>query len=304
MAQPNQTTDSEPVATPAAGTPKETSQFKQITRRFFRNKLAVAGLVVLLVLYAVAIFAPSLASQEIDAYDITQKFRPPSADHPLGTDNLGRDVLSRMIWGSRVSLTVGIVAMGMAVVLGTLVGAVAGYYGGSWIDIVLMRIAEAIDIIPVFFLLITVVALIPKPSIFYIMGVIGITSWPSLAYIVRAQFLSLRQRDFTEASRAMGAKDSRLILRHVLPNAAAPIIVSATLRIGGAILSESSLSFLGLGTQPPNVSWGQMLFSSRAFLKQAPWASLWPGFAIFLVVIAFNFVGDGIRDALDPRMKR
>jgi peptide/nickel transport system permease protein len=283
--------------------PKETTQLQQVVRRFKRNKLAVFGLVVLVMLYTVALLAPYLASEPLETLNIAARFQPPSLEHPFGTDNLGRDVLSRMIWGSRISLSVGFVAMGMAVTIGTLVGALAGYYGGTWIDLVLMRIAEAIDIIPVFFLLITIVAVI-KPSIFNIMVIIGLTSWPSLAQVVRSQFLTLRQRDYTEASRAMGATDARLIFRHILPNAAGPIIVSATLRIGSAILAESGLSFLGLGTPPPAISWGQMLFAGRAFLKQAPWASLWPGFAIFLVVICFNFVGDGLRDALDPKMKR
>lgn len=283
--------------------PKETTQFQQIVRRFLRNKAAVVGLIVLLLMYLVAIFAPYLASESLDAMNIPARFTPPSLEHPFGTDNLGRDVLSRMIWGSRVSLSVGFVAMTMAVAIGSLVGAVAGFYGGTWIDILLMRLAEAISIIPVFFLLITVVSVI-RPSIFNIMLVIGVTSWPGLAQIVRSQFLSLRQRDFTEASRAMGASDARLIFRHILPNAAGPIIVSATLRIGSAILTESSLSFLGLGTQPPLTSWGQMLSQGRPFLLQAPWVSIFPGLAIFIVVICFNFVGDGLRDALDPKMKR
>ncbi len=283
--------------------PNETTQLQQIVRRFMRNKAAVVGLIILILMYLVAIFAPYLASESLDAMNMAARFQPPSLEHPFGTDNLGRDVLSRMIWGSRVSLSVGFVAMTMAVAIGTLVGAIAGFYGGTWIDIVLMRIAEAIDIIPVFFLLITVVSVI-RPSIFNIMLVIGVTSWPGLAQIVRSQFLSLRQRDYTEASRAMGARDARLIFRHILPNAVGPIIVSATLRIGSAILTESSLSFLGLGTQPPLTSWGQMLSQGRPFLLQAPWVSIFPGLAIFVVVICFNFVGDGLRDALDPKMKR
>ncbi|BAD39134.1 ABC transporter permease [Symbiobacterium thermophilum] len=287
------------------GLAREESQFRQFARRFARNKLAVAGLVILVILYAVAIFAPFLASEPLDArVNLTERFLPPgSPGHPLGTDNLGRDLLSRMIWGSRISLSVGFVAMGVAVLLGTLVGSIAGYYGGTWIDIVLMRFAEAIDVIPVFFLLVTVVSVL-EPSVYNIMIVIGLTSWPGLAYIVRGQFLSLRQRDFTEASRAMGATDMRLIFRHILPNAVAPIIVSATLRIGNAILSEAGLSFLGLGAPPPAVSWGQILSVSRTFLKQAPWLMFWPGLAIFVTVLAFNFVGDGIRDALDPKLKR
>lgn len=302
MAAPHLNTEAEDQL---QGLAHEESQFRQFVRRFARNKLAVTGLVILVILYAVALLAPLIASEPQDApVNLPARFQPPlSPGHPLGTDNLGRDLLSRMIWGSRVSLSVGFVAMGVAVLVGTLVGAVAGYYGGTWIDIILMRIAEAIDVIPVFFLLVTVVAVL-KPSVYNIMIVIGITSWPGLAYIVRGQFLSLRQRDFTEASRAMGATDRRLIFRHILPNAMAPIIVSATLRIGSAILSEAGLSFLGLGAPPPAISWGQILSVSRTYLKQAPWLSFWPGLAIFVTVLAFNFVGDGVRDALDPKLKR
>ena len=282
---------------------KEETQFQMILKRFFRNKAAVTGLVILAILYTIAILAPVLAPQPMDFLDVTQRRIAPGAAHWFGTDHLGRDVLSRMIWGSRISLTVGFVAMGMAVTIGTVWGAIAGFYGGTWIDLVLMRIAEAIDLIPVFFLLITVVSVI-RPSIFNIMLIIGLTSWPSLAQIVRGQFLSLRERDYTQASRALGAKDFRLIFRHILPNAAGPIIVAATLRIGSAILTESGLSFLGLGTQPPQVSWGQMLSLGRSYLRDMPWVAMYPGVAILITVLAFNFVGDGLRDALDPKMKR
>ncbi|HEY3368891.1 MAG TPA: ABC transporter permease [Symbiobacteriaceae bacterium] len=277
--------------------------WKSIVKRYWRNKAAVLALVVLIFLGLVAVFAPVLAKEPIDFINVVVRHKPPSWEHPMGTDFLGRDVMARLIWGSRVSLSVGFIAMGMSVVIGTVVGALAGYYGGSWLDILLMRIAEAVDVIPVLFLLITLVAVF-RPSIFNIMMIIGITSWPSLARIVRGQFLSLRARDFTEASRALGAKDARLIFRHILPNAIAPIIVSATLRIGTAILTESSLSFLGLGTQPPNTSWGQMLNLGRQYLKQAPWVAIWPGIPILITVLAFNYVGDGLRDALDPRMKQ
>ena len=287
----------------AAAPKQETTQFQHIVRRFMRNRAAMVGLGVLLVLYTVALLAPYLASQPLDFIDIPNRNLPPSWTHPMGTDSLGRDLLSRMIWGSRISLSVGFVAMGMAVTIGTVVGAIAGFYGGRTIDLVLMRIAEAIDLIPVFFLLITIVSVV-RPSIFNIMLVIGLTSWPSMAQIVRGQFLSLRQREFTEASRALGATDSRLIFRHILPNAVAPIIVSVTLRIGGAILTESGLSFLGLGTPPPQTSWGQLLAAGRQALQHTPWVAVWPGVAILLTVLSFNFVGDGLRDALDPKMKR
>ncbi|MGE5673714.1 MAG: ABC transporter permease [Mycobacterium leprae] len=282
---------------------KEESQLKAIVRRFFRNKAAVVGLVILALLYAVAILAPWLAKQPQDFIDVTQHYIRPNWAHPMGTDNLGRDVLSRMIWSSRVSLSVGFIAMGVSVSIGTVVGSIAGFYGGSWLDIFLMRVAEAFDIIPVLFLLITIVAVL-GPSTRNVMIIIGLTSWTNVAMIVRGQFLSLRQRDFTEASRALGATDRRLIFRHILPNAVGPIIVSATLKIGGAILTESSLSFLGLGTQPPQSSWGQMLSVGRQYLRQAPWVAVWPGVPILITVMAFNYVGDGLRDALDPKMKR
>lgn len=282
---------------------KEETQLQAITRRFMRNKAAVVSLGILLLLYLIALLAPVLAKENLEFLDVTRRNLSPSWTHPMGTDHLGRDVLTRMIWGSQVSLSVGFIAMGMSVTIGTIVGAIAGFYGGTWIDILLMRIAEAIDIIPVFFLLITIVAVV-RPSIMNVMLIIGVTSWPGMARIVRGQFLSLRQRDYTEASRALGASDMRLIFRHILPNAVAPIIVSATLRIGGAILTESALSFLGLGTPPPDTSWGQMLAFGRQYLRQAPWVAVWPGVAILVTVLAYNFVGDGLRDALDPKMKR
>ncbi|HYF95389.1 MAG TPA: ABC transporter permease [Symbiobacteriaceae bacterium] len=280
------------------------NQLRTICRRFFRNKAAVVGLGILLVLYLVAVFAPLLAPYPLDFLDVSLgKLPPGTSGHWLGTDHLGRDVLSRIIWGSRISLSVGFISMFMSVGIGAVWGAIAGYYGGTWVDIVMMRIAEAIELIPVYFLLITVVAVF-RPSIINIMLIIGFTSWPGLANLVRGQFLSLRERDYTQASRALGAKDSRLIFRHILPNAAAPIIVSATLRIANGIMLESSLSFLGLGTQPPNVSWGQMVSLGRNYLRDIPWTAMYPGLAILITVLCFNFVGDGLRDALDPKMKR
>ncbi len=276
---------------------------RQIVRRFFRNKTAVFGLSILIILGLMAAFAPYLAPEPMDYLDVARRNTPPSWEFPFGTDALGRDMLSRIIWGSRVSLSVGFIAMAFAVTIGTVVGSIAGYYGGSWLDILLMRLTEAIDLIPVLFLLITISSVI-KPSVFNIMVIIGVTSWGGLARIVRGQFLSLRQRDFTEASRALGASDARLIFRHILPNAMAPIIVSATLRIGYAILTEASLSFLGLGAPPDQPTWGQMLAMGRDFLRQAPWIAMWPGVFILITVLGFNFVGDGLRDALDPKMKR
>lgn len=271
-----------------------------VVARFLRNRAAAVSLAILVLLCLAALFAPYLASQPQDFIDVAQRYVPPNAAHWMGTDNLGRDVMSLLIWGSRVSLSIGFVATAMAMVIGTIVGAVAGFYGGTWADIILMRVAETVEIIPVYFLLVTIVAMI-RPGIFNIVLVIGLTSWSGVAGIVRGQFLSLREREFTEASRALGARDVQVIFRHILPNAAGPIVVAATMRIGGAILTESGLSFLGLGTQSPDTSWGQMLSMGRQYLHQAPWMAIWPGIPILVTVLAFNFVGDGVRDALDPR---
>lgn len=302
MAVPKQNNEAEKDRSLASQ--KEETMLRAITRRFFRNKAAVGGLTVLVLLYLVAIFAPLLAPYPLDFLDVTMRKLPPfSPDHLLGTDHLGRDVFARIIWGSRISLSVGFISMFFSVSIGTIWGAVAGYYGGTWVDIAMMRVAEAIDLIPVYFLLITVSSIF-RPSIFKLMLIIGITSWPSVAHLVRGQFLSLRERDYTQASRALGATDRRLIFRHILPNAAAPIIVASTLRIAGGIMAESGLSFLGLGTQPPEISWGQMVSMGRSYLRDTPWTAMYPGLAILITVLCFNFVGDGLRDALDPKMKR
>ncbi|MFO7171435.1 MAG: ABC transporter permease [Bacillota bacterium] len=277
--------------------------WKAVWRRFKRNRTAVFGLVVLILLYLMAIFAPVLATQPLEFIDYSQKNRPPSLEHPFGTDQFGRDVWSRIVWGSRTSLTVGFVAAGVAVAVGTLIGGIAGYYGGTWLDIGLMRFAEAVESFPFFFLLIVVVSVVER-SLFMIMLVIGLTSWPSLAMLVRGLVLSIRERDFVEASRALGASDRRIMWKHVLPNTVAVIIVSATLRIGYAILAEAGLSFLGFGPPPPTASWGKDIALGREVLRQAWWVATFPGLFITLTVLAFNFVGDGLRDALDPKMKR
>jgi peptide/nickel transport system permease protein len=284
------------------GWPKEETYLAMVWRRFKRHKLALISLYVLMALYIMAALAPLLCTQSYTAVAPADRLQPPSAEHWFGTDDIGRDVFSRVIYGSRISLAVGLVAAGFSVLIGTLVGAVAGYFGGK-VDDLLMRITEVFMAFPTFFLLVTVAAVLPR-SIFNIMVVIGLTSWPGLARMVRAEFLSLREQDFSQAARAVGAGHWRIILRHILPNAMAPIIVSATLRIGGAILSESGLSFLGLGVQEPYPSWGNILNRGRTFYLHAPWMMLMPGLFIFITVLAFNFIGDGLRDALDPRLKQ
>lgn len=277
------------------------SYLSMVWKRFRRHKLAMAGLCFLILMYLVAIFAPYIATQSYRETDSANRLQPPSKEHWMGTDQIGRDLYSRVIWGSRISLSVGFVAAGVAVVLGTVIGAVAGYFGGIT-DNVLMRFTEIVMSFPTFFLLITIVSIVER-SIFNIMLVIGLTSWPGLARMVRGQFLSLREQEFVLAARALGASNARIIFRHILPNAMAPVIVSATLRIGGAILTESGLSFIGLGVQEPFPSWGNIINGGRTFLRQAPWICTFPGIFIFLTVLSFNYVGDGLRDALDPRLK-
>jgi peptide/nickel transport system permease protein len=226
---------------------------------------------------------------------------PPSGEHLLGTDILGRDVLSRIIFGSRVSLKVGFVAVGLATLIGLIVGSSAGFYGG-WVDLVLMRLVDLMLCFPSFFLILAVIAIL-EPSIWIIMVVIGLTSWMGVARLVRAEFLSLRQREFVVAARALGASNFRLIVRHMLPNALAPVMVSATLGVAGAILTESALSFLGLGVQPPTPSWGNILTAGKDNIEIAWWLSLFPGLAILITVMSYNLLGEGIREAIDPRLK-
>ncbi|MFO8059250.1 MAG: ABC transporter permease [Bacillota bacterium] len=273
-----------------------------VYKRFRRHKLATAGVVILFVLYLTALLAPHLATHDFAAVDPINRFQPPSVEHFFGTDRLGRDVFSRVLWGARVSLSVGFVAAGVAVTMGTVIGAVSGYFGG-WVDNVLQRFTEIVQSFPTMFLLLTIIAIVDR-SIFNIMLVIGITSWPGLARLVRGEVLALRKQEFVEAARGLGARNFRIIFRHILPNAVAPIIVNTTLGIAGAILAESSLSFLGLGVQEPFPSWGSILNSGRGHLRNAPWVSLYPGIFIFITVLAFNYIGDGLRDALDPRLKQ
>jgi len=235
-------------------------------------------------------------------YNLLEYLSPPDARHWFGTDDSGRDVLSRMIHGARISLSVGFVAVGIATVIGILLGALAGYFGG-WIDIVISRLIEIMLTIPTFFLIIAIIAFLP-PSIYNIMVVIGLTGWTGAARFVRAEFLKLKQLDFITALRALGASHKRIIFLHMLPNAMAPVLVSAVFGIAGAILTESSLSFLGFGVPPPTPSWGDILSQSRDYIEFAWWLTVFPGFAIFLSITAYNLVGEGLRDAMDPKLFR
>lgn len=270
-------------------------------KKFFNNKLAVLGLVILSVFIVLALLAPWIAPYDPAKIDLLHVSAPPSAQHLLGTDAIGRDVLSRLLYGSRVSLLVGFSVAAGTVVLGSIVGSIAGYFGG-WIDIILMRLIDVMFSFPSLFLNILVLAVFGSHFTYLVM-IMVFTSWMGVARLVRGQFLQLREMQYVEAARAIGVPRWQIMFNHLLRNATGPIIVSATLTVGGAILSESALSFLGLGVQPPATSWGQMLSNAQEYMLTDPIFAVYPGMCIFVTVLAVNFVGDGIRDALDPRQK-
>jgi peptide/nickel transport system permease protein len=272
-----------------------------VLRRFSRNRVAMTGLGLVLLLYVVAIFAPLLAPHDPNAQKdiVATRYRAPGGDYPLGTDKFGRDILSRILYGSRISLSIGFVAVGIAVTLGTFVGAVSGYFGGK-LDWTLMRIVDAIIAFPRLFIILTIIA-ISSPKIWLIIAVLGATSWMGVARLVRGQILSIKEREFIQATRVLGISHPRVIFRHVLPNVMSPVIVAATLMIGDVILTEAVLSFLGLGVQPPTASWGNIINQGRDNLLGAWWVATFPGLAIVLTVVSYNLLGDGLRDALDPR---
>ncbi|MDR1608798.1 MAG: ABC transporter permease [Deltaproteobacteria bacterium] len=268
-------------------------------KKALANRLALFGGLVVLAMFVISGLAPYLAPHDPDKVAIRYRLKPPgTASHPLGTDSMGRDVLSRLIWGSRISLKVGFVAVGLATLIGLALGAVAGYRGGL-IDGLIMRFCDLMLCFPSMFLILAVIAIL-EPSIWNVMIVIGLTSWMGVARLVRAEFLSLMTRDFVLAARAQGASAFRIIWRHLLPNAMGPVLVTATLGVAGAILTESSLSFLGLGTQPPTPSWGGMLTEGKDHLSRAWWLSLYPGLCILATVLSYNLLGEGLREAFNP----
>lgn len=273
--------------------------FRILLRRVLKNKLAFVGLFFIFFIFSIALLANYIAPYDPYGINVYKVLEPPSKEHILGTDELGRDVFSRIIYGARVSLKVGFIAMGIAIITGTLIGAIAGYYGGI-IDSIIMRIVDVMLSFPTLFLILAVVAVL-EPSIYIIMVVIGLTGWMDVSRLVRAEVLSIKERDFVLAARAMGASSGRIILRHILPNAIYPVIVAATFSVGGAILIESGLSFLGLGIQPPEPSWGGILSVGKDYITVAWWMSLFPGIAIFLTVLSFNLLGEALRDAMDPK---
>lgn len=273
--------------------------FKFYFQRIKNNKLALCGIVLIIFLIGIALFSSILAPYDPIEQNLIERLQPPSSKHWMGTDDLGRDLLSRLIFGTRISLSVGFVAVLIATLLGTLVGLLAGY-SGKWIDSILMRLVDILLCFPTFFLILMVIAFL-EPNILNVMVVIGITSWTGLARLVRGETLSLREREFILAAKSLGLSTQRILFLHLLPNVIAPILVSATLGVGSAILIESALSFLGLGVQPPTASWGNILTTGKDYIHFAWWLSLFPGLAILMTVLAFNLLGEGLRDALDPR---
>ena len=279
------------------------SQWSIAFREFRKSKVALVGLVILIAMYLIALIAPWIAPYDPIAQKniIQTSFLHPSAQHWLGTDRFGRDVLSRILYGARISLAIGLIATIISVTLGTVLGAIAGYFGGK-IDGLIMRITDMVLAFPRLVLLIMIVALF-SPSILVIVLVLGLTQWPNTTRIVRGDVLSLREREFIQAAHALGMGRARIIFKHLIPNVLAPVIVTATLGIGNTIVLEAGLSFLGLGVQPPTPSWGNMVADGRDALLGAWWVATFPGLAIVLTVLAFNLVGDGLRDALDPRLR-
>ncbi|MFH1877421.1 MAG: ABC transporter permease [Candidatus Omnitrophota bacterium] len=268
------------------------------------SKRLILGIVVVIFMGGVALFAPLVATQNPLEMDLSPggRLQPPSPEHFMGTDNLGRDVFSRMVYGARISLSVGFIAVCISLVIGIFLGGVSGYYGGV-VDAFVTRLVEIMYCLPVFFLIMMVITFL-GPGIVNVMVVIGLTSWAGLCRLVRAEFLTLRERDFVHSARVQGVSDTRIIFRHILPNAMTPVYVSATLSVGSAILVESALSFLGLGVQIPVPSWGNILTSGKDYIDYAWWLTLFPGLAILITVLSFNLIGEGLRDLLDPKLKK
>ena len=281
---------------------KRRGALAEVLFRLSKSPLAMFGLAIILLLIFCALFAEAISPYSPIKQDLMHMFETPSAEHWLGTDEFGRDILSRLIYGARVSLQVGFIAVGIALVVGGMLGAVSGYYSG-WLDNSIMRVMDVLLSIPQTLLAIAIVAAL-GPSLMNLMIAVGISAVPTYARIVRGSVLSIRSMEFIEAARAVGSSDLRIILRHILPNIMAPIIVQSTLGVASAILNAAGLSFIGLGIQPPNPEWGAMLSGGRQYIRDFPHMTLYPGLAIMFTILALNFLGDGLRDALDPKLKR
>jgi peptide/nickel transport system permease protein len=276
------------------------SLYSRALRRFFRNKISLVGLAIVLLLVFVAAFCPYLAPYDPKKQFWGDEWARPSSKFILGTDDLGRDVFSRVLWGARTSLTVGLFSVAIITVLGVFLGSIAGYFGGV-VDQIIMRVTDIILTIPTLILLLLISSILRTRSLTIIMGVIGLLGWPAMARIVRSQYLSFKEQTFVEAAKTIGTPDMGIIFKHILPNALSPIIVVATLRIATAILTEASLSFLGFG-DPTAITWGLMLHRGHIAVRSAPWVAIVPGLAIFITVIGLNLLGDALRDALDVRL--
>jgi peptide/nickel transport system permease protein len=283
--------------------PRGESLWYKAWKRFRRHKLAMLGLFVLITLTLLAIFAPAVSRYSYSALNLPHREQPPSLDHWLGTDRTGRDIWARVTLGGRASLSVGLVAVMIQTMIGVLVGSASGYAGGK-VDMILMRITDMVQTFPTLIIVIALVAIL-GPSLFNLMFAIGVMGWPTMARQVRGQFLFLREVEFVQAARCIGARPSAIIFKHILPNTVGPVAVAVTFGVGEAILLEAGLSFLGLGIQPPTPSWGSMLNDARtlSILEKMPWMWIPPGIAISLAVLSINFIGDGLRDALDPRQQ-
>ncbi|GAU78931.1 nickel transporter permease [Fusibacter sp. 3D3] len=280
---------------------KKKSIWLDVWRRLRKNKMAVGGLVIIILLFLTAIFADWIAPYSYESQDLLNMFQTPSFEHWFGTDEFGRDIFSRIVYGSRISLEVGFIAVGISLIIGGSIGAIAGYYGGR-LENLLMRCMDVLLAIPEILLAIAIVAAL-GPSIANLMIAVGISSIPGYARLVRASVMSIREQEFIEAARAAGSSDFRIIVKHILPNCMAPIIVQATIGVAIAILTAAGLSFIGLGIQPPTPEWGSMLSGGRSYIRDYPHMTLFPGIAMMVTILALNLLGDGLRDALDPKLK-
>jgi peptide/nickel transport system permease protein len=278
------------------------SQLAVIFRQLKRNKLAIVGVVIVILVALTAMFAPFIAPHSYRELNILNRLSPPSKEYPLGTDHLGRCVLSRIIYGSRIALLIGVIIVAISATIGVTLGLISGHYGGI-IDSIIMRLVDITLAFPVLVLAIAVAGAL-GPGLVNVMIALGIVGWSGYARLVRGQVLSVKENEYIEAAKAVGTSNIRIIFRHILPNVAGPIIVVATLSMPWALLAASALSFLGIGAQPPTPDWGAILAEGRGFLRRAPWIATFPGLAIMITVLGFNFFGDGLRDALDPRLRR
>lgn len=282
-------------------TKKHTGPWYEVWKRLKRSKMAIIGLIILSFIIIIAIGADYIAPYGFDEQDLMNAFQSPSSDHWFGTDEFGRDIFSRVIYGSRVSLSVGFIAVGIALIIGGFLGALAGYYGGK-IDNIIMRVMDILLAIPSMLLAISIVASL-GPGLTNLMIAVGISSIPTYARIVRASVMSIKGMEFIEAAETAGSSDLRIIFKHIIPNSLAPVIIQATLGVAGAMLTAAGMSFIGLGIQPPNPEWGAMLSGGRAYIRDYSYMTMFPGLAIMITILALNLLGDGLRDALDPKLK-